>query len=79
MMGFASLNPSYALLCRVGKGAKRRARALDDRLAVWIRGVRDMKPDFDSMNETDVREIIVRPLLARLGYAHGTQANIRPR
>jgi hypothetical protein len=36
-----------------------------------------MTPDFDTMNETDVREIIVRPLLARLGYAHGTQANIR--
>lgn len=36
-----------------------------------------MRPDFDSMNETDVREIIVRPLLHRLGYAHGTQANIR--
>jgi hypothetical protein len=36
-----------------------------------------MKPDFDTMNETDVREIIVRPLLSRLGYAHGTQANIR--
>jgi hypothetical protein len=34
-------------------------------------------PDFDSMNETDVREIIVRPLLTRLGFAHGTQANIR--
>lgn len=36
-----------------------------------------MQPDFDTMNETDVREIIVRPLLSRLGYAHGTQANIR--
>src|SRR5262245_35661098 len=36
-----------------------------------------MTPDFDTMNETDVREIIVRPLLVRLGYAHGTQANIR--
>lgn len=36
-----------------------------------------MQPLFDTMNETDVREIIVRPLLARLGYAHGTQANIR--
>ena len=34
-------------------------------------------PKFDTMNETDVREIIVRPLLARLGYAHGTEANIR--
>jgi hypothetical protein len=29
------------------------------------------------MNETDVREIIVRPLLDRLGYKHGTVANIR--
>lgn len=37
----------------------------------------DLKPDFDTMNETDVREIIVRPLLDRLGYAHGTKANIR--
>src|SRR4051794_15430324 len=36
-----------------------------------------MQPDFDSMNETDVREIVVRPLLTRLGYAHGTHANIR--
>lgn len=36
-----------------------------------------MTPDFDTMNETDVREIIVRPLLNRLGYAHGTVANIR--
>jgi Type I restriction enzyme R protein N terminus (HSDR_N) len=36
-----------------------------------------MQPDFATMNETDVREIIVRPLLIRLGYAHGTQANIR--
>ena len=36
-----------------------------------------MDPEFDSMNETDVREIIVRPLLGRLGYKHGTQANIR--
>ncbi len=34
-------------------------------------------PDFDAMNETDVREIIVRPLLHRLGFAHGTQDNIR--
>src|SRR5688500_14442416 len=34
-------------------------------------------PDFDTMNETDVREIIVRPLLARLGYAHGTASTIR--
>lgn len=29
------------------------------------------------MNETDVREIIIRPFLHRLGYAHGTDANIR--
>ena len=36
-----------------------------------------MAPDFDSMNETDVREIIVRPLLHRLGYQQGTSANIR--
>ena len=34
-------------------------------------------PDFDSMNETDVREIIVRPLLHELGYRHGTEAHIR--
>lgn len=32
---------------------------------------------FDDMNETDVREIIVRPLLARLGYEHGTENTIR--
>lgn len=36
-----------------------------------------MEPDFASMNETDVREIIVRPLLHRLGFKHGTQAHIR--
>jgi len=37
-----------------------------------------MEPaDFDSMNETDVREIVVRPLLGRLGYKHGTDAAIR--
>ncbi|WP_398468011.1 type I restriction enzyme HsdR N-terminal domain-containing protein [Tardiphaga sp.] len=30
-----------------------------------------------SMNETDVREAIVRPLLNALGYRHGSQANIR--
>lgn len=36
-----------------------------------------LSPDFDSMTEADVREIVVRPLLHRLGYAHGTQANIR--
>lgn len=34
-------------------------------------------PDFHSMNETDVREIVVRPLLERLGYRHGTEATIR--
>jgi hypothetical protein len=34
-------------------------------------------PDFSSMNETDVREIIVRPLIESLGYRHGTEANIR--
>jgi hypothetical protein len=33
-------------------------------------------PDFDSMNETDVREVIVRPLIERLGYRHGTEATI---
>ena len=33
--------------------------------------------DFGSMNETDVREIIVRPLLHRLGYRQNTDANIR--
>jgi hypothetical protein len=31
---------------------------------------------FDTMNETDVRETLVRPLLERLGYRHGTDANI---
>jgi hypothetical protein len=34
-------------------------------------------PDFSSMNETDVREVIVRPLLERLGYRHGSDATIR--
>jgi hypothetical protein len=34
-------------------------------------------PDFASMNETDVREIIVRPLIESLGYRHGTEAYIR--
>lgn len=34
-------------------------------------------PDFESMNETDVREIIVRPLLTRLGYEHGSENTIR--
>jgi hypothetical protein len=32
---------------------------------------------FDHMNETDVREKLVRPFLVRLGYEHGTEANIR--
>ena len=32
---------------------------------------------FDTMSEMDVRELIVRPFLHRLGYAHGTTANIR--
>jgi len=31
---------------------------------------------FDTMNQTDVREVIVRPLIERLGYRHGTDANI---
>ena len=31
-------------------------------------------PDFANMNETDVREEIVRPLISRLGYKHGTEA-----
>jgi len=31
---------------------------------------------FNTMNETDVRETIVRPLIERLGYRHGTDANI---
>ena len=31
---------------------------------------------FDTMNEQDVRETIVRPLIERLGYRHGTDANI---
>lgn len=33
--------------------------------------------DVSEMNETDVREAIVRPLLTALGYRHGTKANIR--
>jgi len=44
-------------------------------------GVRTRKlklmPKFEEMNETDVREAIVRPLLTRLGYEHGTEAGIR--
>jgi Type I restriction enzyme R protein N terminus (HSDR_N) len=34
-------------------------------------------PKFNDMNETDVREIIVRPLLNRLGYEHGNENSIR--
>jgi hypothetical protein len=37
----------------------------------------DQMPDFASMNETDVREAVVRPFLESLGYRHGTQATIR--
>ncbi|MDP3604090.1 MAG: type I restriction enzyme HsdR N-terminal domain-containing protein [Bosea sp. (in: a-proteobacteria)] len=33
--------------------------------------------DFDQMNETDVREAIIRPYLHKLGYGFGTPANIR--
>jgi hypothetical protein len=36
-----------------------------------------VEPQFDSMNETDVREIVVRPILHQLGYKHGSIANIR--
>lgn len=36
-----------------------------------------MVPDFDKMTETDVREVIVRPLIESLGYKYGTNANIR--
>lgn len=32
--------------------------------------------NIDVMNETDVREVIVRPLLHALGYRQGTEANI---
>lgn len=35
------------------------------------------EPQFDAMNETDVREVVVRPLLERLGYRHGTKTPIR--
>lgn len=34
-------------------------------------------PNFNDMNETDVREIIVRPFLESLGYKHGTSNNIK--
>lgn len=37
----------------------------------------DYSPKFASMNETDVREEIVRPLLTRLGYKHGTEAYVQ--
>lgn len=33
--------------------------------------------DISAMNETDVRELIVRPFLHALGYRQGTHANIR--
>jgi hypothetical protein len=33
-------------------------------------------PDFNTMNETDVREILVRPLIDQLGYRHGTEATV---
>jgi hypothetical protein len=34
-------------------------------------------PDFANMNETDVREEIVRPLIMHLGYKHGTDAYVQ--
>lgn len=34
-------------------------------------------PDWSSMNETDVREVVIRPFIESLGYKHGTQATIR--
>ena len=33
---------------------------------------------FDTMNETDVREVIVRPLIERLGYRHATDPQKDP-
>jgi predicted type IV restriction endonuclease len=33
--------------------------------------------NMDGMNETDVREVIVRPFLEQLGYRYGTEAHIR--
>lgn len=33
--------------------------------------------DFSTMNETDVREEIVNPLIQRLGYKHGTEHTVR--
>ncbi len=35
------------------------------------------KIDLDTMTESDVEQIIVRPLLHALGYRHGTENNIR--
>jgi hypothetical protein len=34
------------------------------------------RPDFDSMNETDVRETIVRPLIESLGYGRDAETRI---
>jgi hypothetical protein len=34
-------------------------------------------PAFETMNETDVRELVVRPLIQQLGYEPGTQNNVR--
>jgi Type I restriction enzyme R protein N terminus (HSDR_N) len=34
------------------------------------------EPSFETMNEQDVREIIIRPLIESLGYRHGTDATI---
>lgn len=36
-----------------------------------------MQPSFESMNEQDVREEVVRPFLHELGYRHGTPATIK--
>jgi hypothetical protein len=33
-------------------------------------------PDFSTTNETDVRDIVVCPLIAQLGYRHGGEAAI---
>ncbi|BCW88229.1 hypothetical protein sos41_13670 [Alphaproteobacteria bacterium SO-S41] len=33
--------------------------------------------NFDTMSETDVREVVVRPFLERLGYAHNTANDIK--
>jgi len=40
-------------------------------------GCRMVMPPFDEMNESDVREHILRPLLHDLGWKLGTSANIR--